>query len=80
MSGNASGTVEWLVELYGDNPQEVGVVDGTEDDYGDLLVDAAHVLGLGEDGFLLIQDIAASSTSTTMAEWIAEIRAALPAG
>lgn len=29
--------IAWLTDLYGDRPQDVGVEDGTEDDFGDLI-------------------------------------------
>lgn len=77
--------VEWLVGLYGNNPQEVGVDHeiGNEDDYGDLLGDAARVLGLlGEDDYERVSIIASDLDRygifpTTMAAWIEEIRARL---
>lgn len=37
--------IEWLTGLYGDAPGEVGKIDGTEDDWGDLIVaDLPHAV------------------------------------
>lgn len=76
---------ERLVETYGDDPQEVGAEDGTEDDFGDLLSEA--IKGLGYDAEALIdtdearwervQEAASVSTETDMSTWLGELAAAL---
>jgi hypothetical protein len=64
-----------LAEVYGPNPQDVGAVDGTEDDYGDLLGEALeHSLGLtvedlSTEAYDRLQS-AADSEATTMIDWL----------
>lgn len=38
-----------LVGLYGDDVSRVGAIDGTEDDWGDLLGEMATLVGIPED-------------------------------
>jgi hypothetical protein len=74
---------DWLRGIYGDNPQEVGLEDGTEDDFGDLINDTLVRLGvsdptaLPEETWERVQDAAGDSQATTMEQWIHDIRYAL---
>ncbi len=74
---------EELAAVYGPNPQDVGVEDGTEDDFGDLLSDAWAGLGGPDeydDRWDRFGQIAAESTCTTYEPWLAELRVALDQG
>jgi hypothetical protein len=70
-----------LVVAHGPNPQMVGAEDGTEDDFGDLVHDAALRLGLDpeemtDEEWQDFQDTAAGCQSTTMVDWLAHLQAA----
>jgi hypothetical protein len=74
-----------LIERYGEDPQEVGAEDGTEDDFGDLISEA--VSGLGYDAEAMfdtdparwerVQEAASVSVTTDMTTWLGELAAAL---
>lgn len=72
-----SYSVASLIAAHGPNPQEVGAVDGTEDDYGDLLLDVAEYMGYyyeDDPVWQRFQEVATGSTATDMATWIEDIR------
>jgi hypothetical protein len=50
-SGTRSDAIEWLTSLYGDDPSKVGTIDGTEDDFGDLISADLPFAILGEHTF-----------------------------
>lgn len=69
-----------LVERHGPDPQMVGADDGTEDDFGDLITDAATLLGrdpeaMADDDWQHFQDVAVECRSTTMIDWLAHLAA-----
>lgn len=69
-----------LEATYGPDPQEVGAVDGTEDDFGDLVSEAAKLLGrdpdaMGDEDWQHFQDVAVECRSTDMAGWVAHLQA-----
>lgn len=72
---------EILRERYEtDDPREVGAVDGTEDDFGDLLVDAVQTVGRDFDSLTdaelgTVHDVAVEAT--TMDDLLDRILAAL---
>jgi hypothetical protein len=73
-----------VVELereFGRDPQLVGVDDGAEDDWGDLVGEAARLLGLdpdamGDEEWQHFQDVAQECRATTMSAWLAHLEAA----
>ncbi len=69
-----------LIEIYGPDPQEVGAEDGTEDDYGDLLLDAAEEIGwpyesMSDEEWQHFQQVALDCRSTNMQDWLAHLAA-----
>lgn len=51
LTGEQLAAIEEHVRpLYGDDPQAVGVEDGTEDDHGDMITDTLHALGIDVNG------------------------------
>jgi hypothetical protein len=73
-------TVDELREAWGDNPQLVGAEDGTEDDWGDLICDAACVVGLdpetmSDEDWDHFQLVALESRATTLTAWLAPLEA-----
>ena len=69
-----------LVRAYGVDPQAVGVLDGTEDDYGDLLLDAAELLDVDVDDdetWQHFQDVAGECRATNMRAWLEHLAAAV---
>ncbi len=69
-----------LEEYYGPDPSDVGKVDGTEDDFGDLMDDAWVALGNDEDDVDSerrgrFEAVASDSRCTTMSAWLAELEA-----
>lgn len=72
--------IDRLVAAYGDDPQQVGAQDGTEDDFGDLLLDVAEELGrpvdsMSDEDWQHFQDVAANCQSTNMGDWVAHLEA-----
>jgi hypothetical protein len=66
-----------LIELHGPNPQLVGIVDGTEDDYGDLLLDVATLLQIDfedTDRWDHFNEVANEQRQTTMEDWVNAIK------
>lgn len=37
LRASRDAAIEWLTGLYGENPAQVGTIDGTEDDFGDMI-------------------------------------------
>ncbi len=71
---------ERLTEVYGPDPSKVGAIDGTEDDWGDLINEAAEGLGfdpeaMSQDDWDHFQNVAAECRSTNMADWLAHLAA-----
>lgn len=71
-----------LQEMYGPDPTLVGAEDGTEDDFGDLIVDALDALGhdyteLSDEDANHAEDVASACRATTWPEWLAHLEAAL---
>lgn len=71
-----------LAREFGPNPQQVGATDGTEDEWGELLVAAAMELELQpehmpEAEWHHFQDVANACQSTTWPEWVAHMQAAV---
>lgn len=69
-----------LAEHHGPNPQEVGAADGYEDDWGDLVYDAAVALGhapetMSDADWQHFQDVASNCQATNMAAWVAHLEA-----
>ncbi len=69
-----------LTTQWGNDPQRVGAEDGTEDDFGDLISDAARLLErdpdlMSDEDWMHFQEVAAGSRSTTMRAWIEELAA-----
>ena len=74
-------TARFLEGIYGSDPSEVGAIDGTEDDFGDLIGDCVTSLTGGDDElddatFERVQD-AAQDTPLTMIEFVRQLAAAL---
>lgn len=71
--------VRYLKTIYGEDPSEVGVIDGTEDDYGDLLCEAYRLLGGGDDPdfdddrWQEFQTVAQASYATAWGDWLLEL-------
>lgn len=70
-----------LVEAWGPDPQKVGAIDGTEDDWGDLLCQAAEALGIDpgavdDEEWQHFQDVAYACRETTMRAWLGQVAAA----
>lgn len=66
-----------LSDTFGENPQLVGEVDGTEDDFGDLLLEVADYFGVDfedDPDWQRFQDIATKAEGLTMLTWILNIR------
>jgi hypothetical protein len=75
-----SSVAEELAAIYGPDPSLVGAADGSEDDWGDLLVDAATRLGVDlEDveAWEHFQAVAIECRATTMDAWLAHLEAAV---
>jgi aminoglycoside phosphotransferase (APT) family kinase protein len=69
-----------LIVVHGPNPQLVGIVDGTEDDYGDLLTDVAILLEVDMDNetqWQHFQEVAQEARDTNMTDWVNTIRKGL---
>ncbi len=78
---NLDAAAERLIDVYGPDPQEVGAIDGTEDEYGDLLIEAAELLGhpfetMSDEDWQHFQNVAANAQATGMREWL-EVLAAI---
>jgi hypothetical protein len=59
-----------LEQVYGPNPQDVGAEDGTEDDFGDLLSEAAEFLHENVED---VEDAALDSEATRMEAWLTDL-------
>ena len=73
------GAADVLERQFGPDPQAVGAEDGTEDDFGDLLTEAALLLGRDPDAmedeeWQRFQDAAAACPETTMVGWLAHLQ------
>ncbi len=70
---------EQLRETYGPDPSDVGAIDGTEDDYGDLLNDVWDALlpDCDQDDELWqdFQKVALDSRATNWDAWLAPLEA-----
>ena len=73
------GAAAELERQFGPDPQVVGAEDGTEDDFGDLLTEAALLLGrdpeeMPDEAWQRFQDAAAACPETTMVGWLAHLQ------
>lgn len=69
-----------LAEEYGDDPQDVGAEDGTEDDFGDLVSDLADFLfGFepSDSQFSAVEEAATDYEGTTMLGLIEHVASVL---
>lgn len=75
----AEGDLQAIIESYGDNPQNVGDEDN-QDPFGDLVIEFAHVLGLGDDAtdeqYQRLDQAMVESEATTMRALAEEVEEA----